>query len=70
MKQRLLNILRDENIDITKYNIDMLYNAGILNIIDNLDFYYDKPYSCESVIKELFTRGVISQIKKTQSIYK
>lgn len=68
MKQRLLNILRDENIDITKYNIDMLYNAGILNIIDNLDFYYDKPYSCESVIKELFTRGVISQIKKTQSI--
>ena len=68
MKQRLLNILRDENIDITKYNIDMLYNAGILNIINNLDFYYDKPYSCESVIKELFTRGVISQIKKTQSI--
>ena len=62
MKQRLLNILRDENIDITKYNIDMLYNAGILNIIDNLDFYYAKPYSCESVIKELFTRGGISQI--------
>ena len=33
----------------------------------NIEFYYDKPYTCESVFKELFDRGVIEEIKKSQS---
>lgn len=67
MKQKVYSILMEKNMDIDKYNIDMLCQAGINNIISNLEFYYDKPYSCESVLKELFSRGVIEQIKKTQS---
>jgi len=67
MKQKVYNILMEKNMDTTKFNIDMLCQAGINNIISNLEFYYDKPYSCESVLKELFSRGVIEYIKKTQS---
>jgi hypothetical protein len=68
MKQKVLNILNEKNLDYTKYNIDKLYQAGLENIINNIEFYYDKPYSCESVLKELFKRGVLDGIKKTQSI--
>ncbi len=65
MRQKVYNILMEKNIDSTKFNIDSLCQAGINNIILNLEFYYDKPYSCESVLKELFLRGVNDQIKKT-----
>jgi hypothetical protein len=68
MKQKVYNILREKNIDYKKFNVDILCEAGIKNIINNIEFYYDKPYTCESVLKELFTKGVIEQIKKTQSL--
>jgi hypothetical protein len=67
MKQKVYNILMERNMDSSKFNIDLLCQAGINNIISNLEFYYDKPYTCESVLKELFRRGVMEQIKKTQS---
>ena len=62
MKQKVYNILREKNIDYKKFNIDTLWDAGINNIVNNIEFYFDKPYSCESVFKELFTRGVINYI--------
>lgn len=62
MKQKILNILKERNLDSSKYNLDQLYDAGIKNIISNIDYYYDKPYTCESVLKELFTRGVVNSI--------
>jgi hypothetical protein len=68
MKSKVYDILRQNNLDVTKFNIDTLKQAGIQNIVNNLEFYYDKPYTCESVIKELFQRGVLEQIKKTQSV--
>lgn len=68
MKQRVYNILREKNLDYKKFNIDILLDAGIKNIVNNIEFYYDKPYSCESVLKELFQKGVIEKIKQTQSI--
>ena len=69
MKQRIYSILREHNLDCEMYNIDLLYKVGIDNIICNLDFYYDKPYACDSVIRELFTRGVIDYVtKKTKSL--
>jgi hypothetical protein len=68
MKQKVYNILREKNIDYKKFNVDILCEAGIKNIINNIEFYYDKHYTCESVLKELFTKGVIEQIKKTQSL--
>lgn len=65
MRQKILNILRERNLDRGNFNMEILYSAGINNIIDNIEFYFDKPYSCESVLVELFQRGVIEQIKKT-----
>jgi hypothetical protein len=62
VKQKVYNILREKNIDYKKFNIDTLCDAGINNIVNNIEFYFDKPYSCESVFKELFTRGVINYI--------
>jgi hypothetical protein len=34
------------------------------NVKENIEFYFDKSYTCESVIKELFIRGVIEYIDK------
>lgn len=64
MKEKIYIILSQRNIDIATVNIDILYKAGIKKIVENIEFYYDKPYSCESVFKELFDRGVIEEIKK------
>jgi hypothetical protein len=68
MIQKVYGILREKNIDSNKFNIDILCDAGLRNIINNVEFYYDKPYSCESVLKELFTRGVIEKIKNLNQI--
>lgn len=67
MKDKIYTLLLQRNLDIKKFNIDKLYRAGMNNIIIHLDFYYDKPYSCESVLKELFDRGVMEEIEKSQS---
>lgn len=65
MKQMIMKILHERNIEFKNY--DILYNAGINMIINNIEFYFDKPYTCESVLKELFKRGVIDEIRKSQS---
>lgn len=67
MKDKIYTLLNQKNLDITKFNIDRLYQAGITNIVNNIEFYYDKPYTCESVLKELFNRGVMEEITKVQS---
>ena len=66
MKQVIINILKTKNINIDSHNIDMLYQAGINNIISNLEYYYDKPYTCESVLKELFERGILEKISESK----
>ena len=67
MKYRLFEFLRERNIDSRNISDEDLYAAGMENVKDNIEFYFDKTYSCESVIKELFIRGVIKhiEIKKT-----
>lgn len=67
MREKIYILLSKYNLDIQKFNIDRLYQAGINNIVTHIEFYYDKPYTCESVFKELFDRGVIEEIKKSQS---
>ena len=64
MKQIIINLLIQRNLEIKKYNIDILYQAGMSNIIRNIEYYYDKPYTCQSVIQELFERGVEEKIKE------
>jgi hypothetical protein len=63
MKDKIYTLLNQRNLDIKKFNIDLLYQAGINNILNNIEFYYDKQYTCESVLKELFNRGVSEEIK-------
>ena len=67
MKQIIINLLSQRNLEIRRYNLDVLYQAGINNIVKNIEYYYDKPYTCQSVLKELFERGVIDKIRETQN---
>jgi len=66
MKQVIYNLLNQRNLEIQRYNIDALYQAGINNILKNLEYYYDKPYTCQSVFTELFERGVIEKILESK----
>lgn len=63
MKHKIKEFLREKNIDSVNFSIDDLYKAGMENVIENIDFYYDKTYTCESVLNELFIRGIDSYIK-------
>lgn len=63
MKQDIIKILNQRNIDESKYDLDLLYKAGLDRIIENIEYYYDKPYSCSSVFKELFENGIFDYIK-------
>lgn len=44
------------------FSVDDLYKVGMDNVRQNIEFYCDKTYTCESVIKELFIRGVMNYI--------
>jgi hypothetical protein len=61
---KIKEILDDRNIDTKSFSNETLYKVGMENVKDNIEFYFDKPYTCESVIKELFIRGIISYIEK------
>lgn len=61
MKQMIFKILAERNLE--PKNLEPLYEAGLRNIVSQIEFYFDKPYTCESVFKELFRRGVIEELK-------
>jgi hypothetical protein len=63
MKSKVYEILSKENINPENQDIENLKKVGIENIINNLEFYWDKPYSCESVFKELFSRAILDKVK-------
>lgn len=65
MKKPIYQFLNDKNLNLKKYSNEDLYNAGIKGIIDNIDYYFDKEYTCESVLKQLFTIGIKDYIEKT-----
>jgi hypothetical protein len=66
MIQKVREILFERNIS-QNYPIEVLYKAGMDNVKENIEFYFDKTYTCESVIKELFIRGVIKFIDDRKS---
>ena len=66
MKQLVKELLSERNIESKNFHVDALYKVGMENVRDNIEFYFDKTYTCESVIKELFIRGVISYIEKNK----
>ena len=69
MKHKIKELLLERNIEIENFPIETLYKVGIDNVRENIEFYYDKTYTCESVIKELFIRGIINYIQKKSFPY-
>lgn len=69
MINRVREILFERNLS-PNYPIDVLYKAGMDNVKENIEFYFDKTYTCESVIKELFVRGVIKYIESKNALVK
>ena len=66
MKNKVKEILLERNIEIKNFPIDILYKVGMDNVRNNIEFYSDKTYTCESVIKELFIRGIINYIERNK----
>jgi hypothetical protein len=64
MRHKLKELLLERDIEIENFPIETLYKVGLDNVRDNIEFYYDKTYTCESVIKELFIRGIIDYIQQ------
>jgi hypothetical protein len=62
MRHLIQELIRQRNVK--NFSVDDLYKVGMENVKQNIEFYYDKTYTCESVIKELFIRGVVSYIDK------
>jgi hypothetical protein len=62
MRHLIQELLRQKNVSNKNFSVDDLYKVGMDNVKQNIEFYYDKTYTCESVIKELFIRGIISYI--------
>jgi hypothetical protein len=63
MTFNIQNLLKQKSLE-SKLDIDILYQVGMKNVIDNIEYYFDKQYTCESVLKELFERGVNKFIEK------
>ena len=51
MKHKIKELLVERDIEIGNFSIETLYKVGIDNVRENIEFYYDKTYTCESVIK-------------------
>jgi hypothetical protein len=64
MMHRIKEILLERDVSIENLPLDTLYKVGMDNVRENIEFYFDKTYTCESVIKELFIRGIINYIQQ------
>ena len=69
MIHRIKEILLERDVSIENLPLDTLYKVGMDNVRENIEFYYDKTYTCESVIKELFIRGIIDYIERKNFPY-
>jgi hypothetical protein len=64
MRKILLTILESKQVELSNKRFELVYQAGINNIISNLDYYHNKPYSCKSVLMTLFEEGVLKELQK------
>jgi hypothetical protein len=69
MKHKIKEILLERNVSFENFPLDVLYKVGMDNVKENIEFYFDKTYTCESVIKELFIRGILNYIQKKSFPY-
>ena len=63
MKHIINELLSERNVENKNFPTEVLYKVGMENVRNNIEFYFDKTYTCESVIKELFIRGIINYIE-------
>ena len=54
---------KQRNINTNDVPLDILYNVGMNNIKDNIEYYFDKKFSCDTVIPELFISGILEYLK-------
>ena len=64
MLHRIKELLDERNVESGNFPVENLYKAGMENVRNNIEYYFDKQYTCESVLQELFVRGMISYIEK------
>lgn len=64
MFYKVRELLDERKIENKNFPIETLYKVGMDSVKNNIEFYFDKPYTCESVIKQLFIEGIIEYIKK------
>ena len=64
MIHMIKEILLERDVSIENLPLDTLYKVGMDNVRENIEFYFDKTYTCESVIKELFIRGIVNYIQQ------
>jgi hypothetical protein len=64
MKHIINELLSERNVENKNFPMEDLYKVGMENVRNNIEFYYDKTFTCESVIKELFIRGILNYIEK------
>lgn len=64
MKSEISRILAEKGIDHSHYDLEQLYQIGKKNIIENIELYWDKDYSCKSVLRSLFVDGIVDWIKQ------
>jgi hypothetical protein len=69
MKNMIKSLLIERNVEVKNFSYETLYKVGMENVRDNIEFYFDKTFTCESVIKELFIRGIINYIEKKNFPY-
>jgi len=63
------SLLIERNLESENFSDEILYKVGMENVRNNIEFYFDKTFTCESVIKELFIRGIINYIEKKNFPY-
>lgn len=69
MKSMIKSLLIERNLESENFSDETLYKVGMENVRNNIEFYFDKTFTCESVIKELFIRGIINYIEKKNFPY-
>ena len=66
MKNMIDSLLLERNVERKNFSDEILYKIGMENVRNNIEFYSDKTFTCESVIKELFIRGIINYIERSK----
>ena len=66
MKNMIDSLLLERNVERNNFSDEILYKIGMENVRNNIEFYSDKTFTCESVIKELFIRGIINYIERSK----